>query len=79
MPKKKEMKISILRSGTVFLIGAGPGDPGLITVKGLDKIRTADVIIYDYLAGKNLIQEARPDAGTHIRGEDGQEPYPGTT
>jgi uroporphyrinogen III methyltransferase / synthase len=59
-------------AGTVFLIGAGPGDPGLITVKGLDKIRTADVIVYDYLAGKNLIQEARPGAELIYVGKTGK-------
>ncbi|MFN8373180.1 MAG: uroporphyrinogen-III C-methyltransferase [Anaerolineae bacterium] len=48
--------------GTVYLIGAGPGDPGLITVKGLDILRRADVVIYDRLAPAELLQEARKDA-----------------
>ncbi|MCW3054473.1 MAG: uroporphyrin-III C-methyltransferase, partial [Chthonomonadales bacterium] len=33
--------------GTVYLIGAGPGDPGLITVRGMELLRTCDVIVYD--------------------------------
>jgi uroporphyrin-III C-methyltransferase len=48
--------------GTVYLVGAGPGDPDLITVKGLRLIREADVIIYDRLAPSALLREARPDA-----------------
>ncbi len=48
--------------GTVYLIGAGPGDPGLITVKGLACVQKADVIIYDYLANEKLLEEGRPDA-----------------
>jgi uroporphyrinogen III methyltransferase/synthase len=49
-------------SGTVYLVGAGPGDPGLITVKGLELLRRADVVIYDRLAPPELLAEARPDA-----------------
>src|SRR5262245_57577569 len=49
-------------TGTVYIVGAGPGDPGLITVKGLDILRKADVIIYDRLAPHELLDEARPDA-----------------
>jgi uroporphyrinogen III methyltransferase/synthase len=69
---EKNNNDSYLSPGTVFLIGAGPGDPGLITVKGLDKIRTADVIVYDYLAGKNLMQEARSDAELIYVGKTGK-------
>jgi len=46
----------------VFLVGAGPGDPGLITVRGLECIRTADVIVYDRLVDSSLLKEARSDA-----------------
>jgi len=46
--------------GKVFIVGAGPGDPGLITVKGLQSIREADVILYDRLAPLELLDEA-PD------------------
>jgi uroporphyrin-III C-methyltransferase len=48
--------------GTVYLVGAGPGDPGLITVKGLKLIQSADVILYDRLAPPELLAESRPDA-----------------
>ncbi len=43
--------------GTVYLIGAGPGDPGLVTLKALEYIRRADVVVYDYLAPKALLKE----------------------
>ena len=48
--------------GKVFLVGAGPGDAGLITVKGLWCIRHADVLVYDYLASNALLNEASEDA-----------------
>jgi uroporphyrinogen III methyltransferase/synthase len=48
--------------GSVLLVGAGPGDPGLITVAGLAALRSADVVVYDRLAAPNLLHEARPDA-----------------
>jgi uroporphyrinogen III methyltransferase / synthase len=41
--------------GIVYLVGAGPGDPGLITVKGLECIRKAEVLVYDRLAGRRLL------------------------
>ena len=48
--------------GIVFLVGAGPGDPGLITVKGLARLREADVVVYDALSSPRLLREARADA-----------------
>lgn len=50
------------KQGKVYLIGAGPGDYKLITVKGRECIEKADVIIYDYLADNHLLQWARPEA-----------------
>ncbi len=49
-------------SGKVYLVGAGPGDAGLITVKGLECIQRADVIVYDNLINPALLKHARPDA-----------------
>ncbi|MEO8457506.1 MAG: uroporphyrinogen-III C-methyltransferase [Chloroflexota bacterium] len=48
--------------GKVYLVGAGPGDPGLITVAGLERISEADVIVYDRLVSPRLIEQARADA-----------------
>jgi len=50
------------RKGKVYLVGAGPGDPELITVKGLKLIQKADAIIYDFLIDKQLLFFARKDA-----------------
>src|SRR5678809_6513 len=44
-------------SGTVYIVGGGPGDPGLITVKGLECLRQADVVLYDRLVAQELLAE----------------------
>ena len=49
-------------TGTVFLVGAGPGDPGLITVKGARCLRSADVVLYDRLVDRRLLAMAPPHA-----------------
>jgi len=46
----------------VYLIGAGPGDPGLFTLRGKDLLEKADVVVYDYLANHAFLQWARSDA-----------------
>ena len=60
----------------VYLIGAGPGDPGLITVKGLEFIKQCDTIIYDRLGTYQLLEMVKPDcrriyvgkqAGSHYK------------
>ncbi len=55
--------------GKVVLVGAGPGDPGLITVKGLDSLRTADAVVFDRLASPKLLAEARSDAELYDAGK----------
>src|SRR5512132_4235085 len=47
---------------TVYLIGAGPGDSGLMTVRGLQYLEAADVVLYDHLVPARLLRSARPDA-----------------
>jgi uroporphyrin-III C-methyltransferase/precorrin-2 dehydrogenase/sirohydrochlorin ferrochelatase len=49
-------------TGTVYLVGAGPGDPKLITVRGLEVLRRADVVVYDRLVSHALLDEAPADA-----------------
>ncbi len=47
--------------GIVYLVGAGPGDPGLITLKGIECLKTCDVVIYDRLASYQLLEYVRED------------------
>ena len=51
-----------MKRAMVFLIGAGPGDPGLMTVHGLECLRGADVVVYDHMVPQRLLKHARPDA-----------------
>lgn len=66
--------------GKVYLVGAGPGDPGLITVKGRECIEFSDVVIYDYLASPALLKYTPKNAeviyvgkkgGNHTLSQDG--------
>jgi uroporphyrinogen III methyltransferase/synthase len=57
MSEKTETKV-----GTVYLVGAGPGDPGLLTLRGRDLLATADVVVYDQLAGDRVVAYARVGA-----------------
>jgi uroporphyrinogen III methyltransferase/synthase len=65
--------------GFVSLIGAGPGDPGLLTLRGAAALSAASVVVYDYLANPALLTHAQPDAelvyvgkkaGAHTRSQD---------
>ncbi|HEV8551015.1 MAG TPA: uroporphyrinogen-III C-methyltransferase, partial [Polyangiaceae bacterium] len=58
----------------VFLVGAGPGDPGLISVRGLELLRDADVVLYDALAHPALREACRPDADLRNVGKRFGEP-----
>ncbi|MEZ0319393.1 MAG: uroporphyrinogen-III C-methyltransferase [Pyrobaculum sp.] len=48
--------------GKVYIVGAGPGDPELITIKGLRLLRSADVVLYDRLVSKSLLEQTKPGA-----------------
>jgi len=70
----------MMKTGKVFLVGAGPGDPGLITVRGLELVRAADVVVHDQLGAPAFLGMARPDAelvdvgkrsGDHTLSQDG--------
>ena len=60
-----------MAKATVYLVGAGPGDPGLITVKGRQCIEDAQVIIYDYLASPELLKHAQKNAELIYVGKKG--------
>ncbi len=46
----------------IYLVGSGPGDPGLLTVKGLHCIQEADAVVYDRLAREGLLANVKPEA-----------------
>ena len=58
-------------TGIVYLVGAGPGDPGLITARALELIRQADCLVYDYLANEVFLAEAAPAAERLYVGKKG--------
>ena len=59
------------KKGKVYLVGAGPGDPGLLTIKGKECLSRADVIIYDYLANRAFLEYAKDDAELIYVGKKG--------
>lgn len=59
---------------TVYLVGAGPGDPELITVRGANLLRSADVVVYDRLADPNLLDLAPPNAERIFVGKAPRQP-----
>src|SRR6185295_13010666 len=59
------------KTGTVYLVGAGPGDAGLLTLRGLELLQRADVVIYDMLVNAELLRFAPPGAELISRGSRG--------
>src|SRR3954462_9063477 len=57
--------------GKVFLVGAGPGDPGLLTARALELLASADVVIHDRLIPAGALDGARPDAELLYVGKEG--------
>ncbi|MBX3332888.1 MAG: uroporphyrinogen-III C-methyltransferase [Nitrospira sp.] len=63
-------------NGKVYLVGAGPGDPGLLTVRGKECLEQADVVLYDYLANPALLSYAPHQAERLYVGRRGKGTYP---
>jgi uroporphyrinogen III methyltransferase/synthase len=51
-----------VKPATVYLVGAGPGDPGLITIRAVECLKLADLVLYDYLANPAVLEHASPNA-----------------
>ncbi len=63
----------ILKKGKVYLVGAGPGDPGLLTLRGREVLEKAEVVIFDYLANQELLKFAPPGAELIYVGKKGSD------
>lgn len=64
------------RPGSVWLVGAGPGDPGLLTLLAVEALRQADVIVYDALVNDSALKFAKPGAILKYAGKRGGKPSP---
>jgi uroporphyrin-III C-methyltransferase len=74
MPDTPEFDMPEFVPGTVWLVGAGPGDPGLLTLLARHALRHADVIVYDALVNAEILKLARPDANLIYAGKRGGRP-----
>lgn len=72
-PPFRAYNFPVKSKGTVYLVGAGPGDAGLLTLRGAELLRRADVVIYDVLANPELLRLAPPAAELISRGSRGTE------
>jgi uroporphyrin-III C-methyltransferase len=68
--------LPVFEPGWVWLVGAGPGDPGLLTLHALNALAQADVVIYDALVDKSVLRHARPGATIEYAGKRGGKPSP---
>ena len=57
--------------GKVFLVGAGPGDPELLTLKAKRVLQQCDVLLYDYLVDSRIVGHCNPNAEKHYVGKSG--------
>ncbi|MBN1548974.1 MAG: HemD protein, partial [Syntrophaceae bacterium] len=60
-----------MKKGKVYLIGAGPGDPGLITLKGIQCLQKAEVVIYDHLVSDEILAYAEATVRMIYAGKEG--------
>lgn len=72
-PAEADPKHAAAATPRVALVGAGPGDPGLITLRGDRLLREADVVLYDYLANPHLLEVCRRDAELVCLGRHGRD------
>ena len=63
-------------AGSVWLVGAGPGDPGLLSLLALHALQHADVVVYDALVDPRILKLARPGAVLDYAGKRGGKPSP---
>ncbi len=71
-----ELSLPPFERGWVWLVGAGPGDPALLTVGALHALRSADIVVHDALVGARILELARPNAELIYAGKRGGKPSP---
>ena len=71
-----ELSLPVFEAGSVWLVGAGPGDPGLLTLHAVNGLRQADVVVYDALVGAEILDLARSDCERVYAGKRGGKPSP---
>ncbi|HWB50894.1 MAG TPA: uroporphyrinogen-III C-methyltransferase [Stellaceae bacterium] len=76
MSDLSRLNLPRLLPGHVWLVGAGPGDPGLLSVLALQALGEADVVVYDALVDRRILALARPDALRQDAGKRGGRPSP---
>jgi uroporphyrin-III C-methyltransferase / precorrin-2 dehydrogenase / sirohydrochlorin ferrochelatase len=69
-----ESEAALPEAGCVLLVGAGPGDPELLTLKAVRALQSADVILYDDLVSREVLEFARREAKTMLVGKTGHAP-----
>jgi uroporphyrinogen III methyltransferase/synthase len=67
--------MDLIMKGIVYLVGSGPGDPKLISVKGVECLKEADVVVYDRLASQRILDYARPSAKMAYVGKKASEHF----
>ncbi|MGW6779718.1 uroporphyrinogen-III C-methyltransferase [Brucella pseudogrignonensis] len=73
---KSKVSLPAIQTGHVWLVGAGPGDPGLLTLHAVNALREADVIVYDALVDEACLSLKRDDAIVEYAGKRGGKPSP---
>ncbi len=70
------LELASFEPGWVWLVGAGPGDPGLLSLYALHALQHADVIVYDALVDLKILELANKDARLEFAGKRGGRPSP---
>jgi len=71
-----DLSLPVFEAGSVWLVGAGPGDPGLLTLHAVNGLKQADVVVYDALVGGEILNLAPPDCERVYAGKRGGKPSP---